>query len=91
VTSDTSDGCQASEEPPVKKKVFYKKKFRDGGGATFSGLPMRADDSDTSANGDYDLFYFCDSQMKWLPVPHGFIVHKDEELEDEEPLQFDFS
>jgi hypothetical protein len=38
--SDTSDGCQASEEPPAKKKVFYKQKFCNGGGMAFSGLLM---------------------------------------------------
>jgi hypothetical protein len=56
MVSDTSDGCQASEEPLVKKKIFNKKKFHNGGGVTFSGLPMGADDSDHLANWDYDLF-----------------------------------
>lgn len=88
VASDTSDGYQANEEPPAKKKVFYKKKFHGGGGATFSGLPMRADDGNTPAHWDYDLFYFCDSKTQWLPVPRGFTADEDE---DEEPPQFGFS
>ena len=37
----TSDGeGWASEEPPVKKAVFYKKKFHGGGSTTFSGSQM---------------------------------------------------
>ena len=63
----------------MKKTVFYKKKFHGGGGTTFSGSQMRVDDGDVSATQDYDLFYFCDSQKQWLPVPGGYTVDKDKE------------
>ena len=52
----------------------------------FTGLPIQADDPDCQLGWDYDLLYFCNSQMQWLPVSHGFTID-----EDEEPLQLDAS
>lgn len=76
---DTSDGW-ASEEP-LTKKVFYKQKFHGEDSVTFSGLPIWADDGNTSANQDYDLLYFCNlqKQKQWLSVLCGFTVDEDEE------------
>ncbi|KAF8559464.1 hypothetical protein OG21DRAFT_1366400, partial [Imleria badia] len=71
VTSDT-DGRQASGEQPAKR-VAYQKCFHGGGGAQFTGPPMRAEDPGSPLDQDYDLLYFCDAQNQWLPVPYGFI------------------
>lgn len=61
-----------SLEQPVKKKVAYKRHYHDGGRWYFSGPPMVDGDPDPAA--DYDLFYKCETQNKWLPVPKGFVV-----------------
>ena len=29
---------------------------------------------DPNPTADYDLFYMCETQDQWLPVPRGFIV-----------------
>ena len=63
-----------SLEQPVKKKVAYERHYHDGGRWYFSGPPMVDGDPDPAA--DYDLFYKCETQNKWLPVPKGFIVIK---------------
>jgi hypothetical protein len=66
--------------PPQKKRVAYEKRYHDRGGNRFTGPPMEPGDADPDA--DYDLYYECDTQNMWLPVPKGFIVVEDAEDED---------
>ncbi|KAN0091031.1 hypothetical protein V8E55_004597 [Tylopilus felleus] len=68
--------------PPQKKKVTYEKRYHGGGGCRFTGPMMEAGDADP--NTDYDLYYECDMQKQWLPVPCGFIVIEDEEEPEDE-------
>jgi hypothetical protein len=42
--SDTDDTRNSDGPPPMKKSVFYKKKFSGGCGCTFSGPSIRPDD-----------------------------------------------
>jgi len=71
-----------TQELPAKKRVSYNKRYHDGGGCRFSGLPMQKDDDDDDGFGpvdhDYDLLYFCDTQKQWLPVPAGYIIDEEE-------------
>ncbi|KIO10419.1 hypothetical protein M404DRAFT_129759 [Pisolithus tinctorius Marx 270] len=78
---------QASS-PPTRpsKKIVYEKRFKDGGGCHFTASPMtinKDDDGSKPAPLDYDLYYHCESQDQWLPVPRGFVVDETgEESED---------
>ncbi|KAG9309093.1 hypothetical protein JVU11DRAFT_10976 [Chiua virens] len=73
-----SNTVTSEDEQPVKR-VAYQKRFHDGGGSRFTGLPMMPGSLPLL---DYDLLYFCDAQNQWLPIPCGFIV-----VEDDEPSQ----
>jgi hypothetical protein len=66
---------RGSLEQPVKKKVAYEKQYHNRGKSRFSGPPMVDGDPDPTV--DYDLYYMCDTQKQWLPVPMGFIVIED--------------
>jgi hypothetical protein len=70
-----------SLEQPVKKKIAYKKQYHDGGKSHISGPPMVDGDPDPFA--DYDLYYKCDTQNQWLPVPKGFVVIEDADEEED--------
>jgi hypothetical protein len=72
--SPTSD----DEQPEPARRVAYRKRFHDGGGARFTGLPMVPG---SPSKLDYDLSYFCEAQNQWLPIPRGLIVVEDAELE----------
>jgi hypothetical protein len=72
-------------EPP-KKKVAYEKQYHDGGASRFLAGPMQPDDGGDTPGIDFDLYYKCDTQNQWLPVPMGFIVVEDEEASDMDAL-----
>ncbi|KAI6039442.1 hypothetical protein EDC04DRAFT_2895240 [Pisolithus marmoratus] len=78
--SNTEASTNSTEPPrPAHKKVLYKKHFFTGGGNNFSGPPMTPDDNldnSFSVPADYNLFYKCDVQGQWLPVPKGYVVDK---------------
>lgn len=65
-----SNTATSEDEQPVKR-VAYQKQFHGGGGAQFTGLPMRPGSPPLL---DYDLLYFCDVQNQWLLIPRGFIL-----------------
>jgi hypothetical protein len=69
---------------PLRKKVAYDRWFKGGGGNRFSGPPMWPDGDNgigSSSNTDYTLFYKCDSQNQWLPIPRGFVVDEEDEAD----------
>ncbi|KAI6033484.1 hypothetical protein BKA83DRAFT_4120971 [Pisolithus microcarpus] len=78
--SDASASAEDAQQPAIKKRVSYNKKYHEGGGCRFTGPPMRKDDRnpDFQPELDYDFFYYCDTQKQWLPVPAGFVVDEDE-------------
>lgn len=79
--SNTSVSVPETQQPPVKKRVSYNKRYHDGGGYRFSGPPMRRDEDDDGIPvvRDHDLLYFCHTQKQWLPVPVGYLIDEDEE------------
>ncbi|KAF8548498.1 hypothetical protein OG21DRAFT_1489353 [Imleria badia] len=75
--------------PLRKKKTAYEKCYHGGGGCHFTVSMMKPGDADPGA--DYNLYYKCDTQNQWLPVPHGFVVIEDlveDENEDNVPYPF---
>ena len=76
--SDTVTSSGSNHSQSSSKKVAYEKWYHDGGRARFSGPPMEPGDG--NPNAEYKIFYKCDSQNLWLPIPQGFAV--DEEGED---------
>ena len=79
--SNTEASSESSGAHPPRK-VAYKKHYHDSGGCHFSGPPMQPDDAGNSQFGpvqDYQLFYKCDTQNLWLPVPQGYMVNANAE------------
>ncbi|KIK91253.1 hypothetical protein PAXRUDRAFT_149910 [Paxillus rubicundulus Ve08.2h10] len=74
-----------SPDRPVRKRVSYEKRYHDGSASHFSGPPMTMDRDDGSGDGvgtkDYTIFYCSDVHQQWLPVPHGFVVDEEEDLD----------
>ncbi|KAI6008942.1 hypothetical protein EDC04DRAFT_2581825, partial [Pisolithus marmoratus] len=90
--SNTEVLTNSTELPcPAHKKVLYKKCFFMGSGNHFSGPLMMPDDNPDnlfSVPADYNLFYKCNIQGQWLPIPKGYIVDKSGEAvaEDLDPF-----
>lgn len=47
---------------------------------------MEAGDADPDA--DYDLYYKCETQNQWLPIPRGFVVIEDIYEDEDNMLPF---
>lgn len=72
--------------PLRKKKIAYEKRYHKGGGSRFTGPMMEAGDADPDA--DYDLYYKCETQNQWLPIPRGFVVIEDIYEDEDNMLPF---
>jgi len=69
------------QQPP--KRVSYEKRYHEGGGCRFHAPPMKKDDEPSSpVEHDFDLFYQCETLKQWLPVPYGYSVDEDAEIND---------
>lgn len=64
-----------------RKELHIKKIYHSGGGCHFIGLPMQADDGNSLACADYNLYYKCDTQNQWLSMLNFTVVEKEEENE----------
>lgn len=52
---------------------------------------MQPDNGGDASGVDFDLYYKCDTQNQWLPIPKGFIVVKEDEEASAEDTFHPFS
>ncbi|KIJ21121.1 hypothetical protein PAXINDRAFT_6893 [Paxillus involutus ATCC 200175] len=94
ITATGTGSPFTSPDRPARKRVSYEKRYHDGGASRFSGPPMTVDEDDGLGDGvgtkDYTVFYRSNVHQQWLPVPHGFVVDEEEDLDTNEANLFQY-